>query len=125
LKIPGAFVIAYLNDKRIKITPAIAFKKGNGSIGADDFDPDMISFRVQIAASKGSISENYLKNIYSGKVAIDIINEDGWHKYSLLAGKTFQEALDLMKQIAVPGAFIVAYHKNIKIDLPTAVKLTK
>jgi hypothetical protein len=123
-KIPGAFVIAYLNGKRIKITPAIAFKKSyNPDISR--LNPELIRFRVQIAASEVKLLDKYIQNIYNGSEHIDIIREEGWYKYSLMAGKTFEEAKNLLARINVPGAFIVAYHQDTKIDLPIAIRLTK
>lgn len=123
-KIPGAFVIAYLNGKRIKITPAVAFRSSAAS-ETSGLRADLVEFRIQIAASKAKISDNLLSNIYSGSQSIDVITEEGWYKYSIAAGKTFDQAKSLLKQVNVPGAFIVAYHQNTKIDLPIAIKLTR
>ena len=122
--IPGVFVIAYLNGKRIKITPAIAFKKFTVKTDITTLNPNLIQYRIQIASSKTMLSDNYLKNIYNGTVKIEVIKEDGWNKYMLLAGKTFKEANDLLKKVSVPGAFIVVYHQNKRIDVQTAIKLT-
>ncbi|HEY4788197.1 MAG TPA: hypothetical protein VIH57_19215 [Bacteroidales bacterium] len=123
--IPGAFVIAYLNGKRIKITPVIAYKNYKGNIKKEDLNADLISYRIQIAASKTLLSANYLKNIYSGSLKIEMIREDGWNKYYLPAGETYEGAKNLLKQIAVPGAFILAYQQNKRIDVQAATKLTK
>jgi hypothetical protein len=124
-KIPGAFVIAYLNGRRIMITPAMAYRKSLGYNKTEGLTPALIRYRIQIGASKIPVSEGYLKNMYSGPIAIDVMKEEGWYKYSLLAGKTFQEAQNLLNQVSIPGAFIVAYHKNMKVEIHTAIKLTK
>jgi hypothetical protein len=53
------------------------------------------------------------------------LKEDGWIKYYLPAGKTFTEAKNLLTQISIPGAFILAYYQNTRIEVSTATKLTK
>jgi hypothetical protein len=122
--VPGVFVVAYLNGKRIKITPAIVSKKHQDE-NIDGIQPDKIEFRVQLVVSKNSLDASVLKNIYNGPIAIDTIEEDGWLKYSLLAGNKLSDALELLKSINVPGAFVVSYYNRQKLNLHTAIKLTK
>lgn len=115
LTVPGAFVIAYLHGKRIKITPAIAYKHRVKL--PTNLISDQIVYRLQIVASKVELSENILHNIYSGNLSIDKIYEDGWYKYSLFCGNKYKEAIKLLKSVAIPGAFIVAYYHNKKINV--------
>ncbi len=116
LKIPGAFVIAYLNGTRIKITPAIAFKhkKINKTPSASAHQG---TFRLQLAASRIRMNEKFLKNIYNGNIAIDTIFEDNWFKYSIICGNNYSDALKLMRQLTIPGAFIVEYENNRKVKI--------
>jgi hypothetical protein len=125
--VPGVFVVAYLNGKRIKITSSfVSSKLTSDSTDAEEgIQPDKIVFRIQLVASKKELSASTLKNIYNGSIAIDTIQEDGWLKYSLLAGNKLSDALELLKSINVPGAFIVSYYNNQKLNLHTAIKLTK
>ena len=124
-KIPGVFVIAYLNGKRIKITPAIAYKKFVPQSVPASLKAELIKYRIQIASSKTLLSDNYIKNIYSGPEKIEILKESGWNKYMLTAGKTYKEASELLKKISVPGAFIVAYQQDTRIELQSAIKITQ
>jgi hypothetical protein len=124
--VPGVFVVAYLNGKRIKITPAVVSKKSIPETeNIDGIQPEKIEFRIQLLASKESLGAETLKNIYNGPITIDTIEEDGWLKYSLMAGNKLSDALDLLKSVNVPGSFIVAYYNNQKLNLRTAIKLTK
>jgi hypothetical protein len=126
--VPGVFVVAYLNGKRIKITPAIVSKKLTTEYPEENTEgilPDKIEFRVQLVVSKNTLDASVLKNIYNGPLAIDTIEEDGWLKYSVLAGNKLTDALELLKSINVPGAFIVSYYNHQKLNLRTAIKLTK
>lgn len=122
--IPGVFVIAYLNGKRVKITPAIAYKRFSAKSAPSSLNPELIKYRIQIVSSKNTLSDTYIKNIYNGPVPVEIIKENGWNKYMLAGGKTFREANELLKKIVVPGAFIIAYHQETRIDIQTAIKLT-
>ena len=123
--IPGVFVIAYLNGKRIKITPAIAYKKFSVKTNIASLDPSQIRYYIQIVASKTLLSDNYINNMYNGPNKIDVFKEGDWNKYLVLAGKTFKEADVLLKKISVPGAFILAYHKGSRIEVQTAIQLTQ
>ena len=124
-KVPGAFVIAYLNGKRIKITPASTGPR-TAQFYAEysKYNPENIVFRLQIAASKIKLSQQHLKNIYDGPVQIDERYEDGWFRYSLRAGKNIEEARVFTDKVNIPGSFITAYHLDEKIDLMVAIKLT-
>lgn len=115
IKVPGAFIIAYLNGIRIKITPAIAYKQKNFINNLNYSKNKNLIFRIQIAASKIVISEKYLKNIYNGPMQVDKINEDGWYKYSINCGNDYVNALKIIKNISIPGAFISIYENNKKI----------
>lgn len=123
--IPGAFVIAYLKGKRIKITPGIAYKRFVSTIKAENLNPALVSYRIQIISSKVVLSDDHIKNIYNGPLKVMKLREDGWNKYYLYAGKTFVEAKNLLNQISIPGAFILAYYQHTRIEVSTATKLTK
>lgn len=123
--IPGVFVIAYLNGKRIKITPAIAYKKFSTKNVPNPAKSDQIRYFIQIAASKTNLSDNYLKNIYNGPVKIEIKKEGEWNKYVLPAGKTYQEASETLKNASIPGAFIIVYQNDTRIELQKAIKITQ
>jgi hypothetical protein len=116
-------VAAYLNGKRIKLTPSATGEWIDESLPAD-IRPEQIQFRVQIAASHNELSSAILKNIYKGTSEILSVYEDGWYKYSILAGNTLGEALEMVKNTDVPGAFIVTYYNNQKINLLSAIRLT-
>lgn len=123
VSVPGAFIAAYLNGKRIKLTPSRTGDWKNESLPAD-IRPELIQFRVQIAASHNELSASILKNIYNGTAEILSVYEDGWYKYAVLAGNTLGQALEMAKNIDAPGAFIVAYYNNQKINLLSAIRIT-
>ena len=118
----GAFVIAYLNGKRIKISPAIAYKRPL-HLFLQNINPSQIQFKLQLTTSKVELDEKALKNIYSGYLKVEKINEKGLYKYQLSCGNSYNEALKILKTSSISGAYIVAYYNNNKIDIKYAIKL--
>ncbi len=108
LKVPGAFVIAYVNGKRIKITPAIVYKRQIKNEQSAVSNSQSVNYRIQIAASHVPLSESILKSFYTGDLKLDTIQEDGWYKYSFNAGNNYKNAQKLFKTLAIPGSFIVS-----------------
>jgi hypothetical protein len=124
--VPGAFVVAYLNGKRIRITPSNLYgKQSMDYIIPANINPKLIEYKIQIAASKYPLSHSTLQKIYSGPQTIETRNENGWYKYVIHAGNTLRSARDMVNQINVPEAFMVTYYQNEKINLITAIRLTK
>jgi len=122
--VSGAFVIAYLNNKRIKITIPMVGTYKSTIIPSLEKSDDLI-FRIQIAASKHPLSQKNIQKIYSGEYTIDKISEDGWFKYSFAVGSNFKKAQEIAEKKKIPGAFIIGYVKNKKIDLKEAIKISK
>ena len=121
-KIQGAFVVSYLNGKRLAITPAMV-RNNQGSTESTEFKEDKdVEFRLQIGASKVKLSDKYLVNMYNGDRKIELLEEEGWYKYSVKAGKTYSEAKEFQKLAGIPGAFVVAYKGKQRLELRTAIK---
>jgi hypothetical protein len=64
-------------------------------------------YRVQIAAGKNPLSQNLLRKVYSGNKEINVVNEEGWNKYSIGDFSNWEEANKFRKECGVSGAFIV------------------
>jgi hypothetical protein len=77
-------------------------------------------YKVQIAADKKKMSENMLKNLYRGSEQIDLIEEDGWYKYSVGKLNSYEKAANLKKTVEAKGSFIVAYNNGVKVSLHAA-----
>jgi hypothetical protein len=119
VNVPGAFVIAYLNGKRIKILKPTS--------GFTQYQTDAnVNFKVQIAASKKPLSKKYLNNIYlDNNNNVEELLEDEWYKYSISFGPDLNSALKFIESQNIPGAFITSYLGNNKIELKEALKLNK
>lgn len=76
-----------------------------------------IIYKIQIAVDKKPLSQHVLSKMYAGNKNIKIVNEDGWHKYTIGDFNTFLEADEYRKKIGVSQAFVVSYEDEVKVDL--------
>lgn len=121
VKIPGAFVIAYLNGKRIQILSTNVSNVSSEYYGKGQ----NITFKVQIAASKSPLNKKYIGHIYSGAQNVEENQEEGWYKYSIVVGPSLQAAKQFIENENIPGAFITAYIGEKRIELKEALKINK
>lgn len=66
------------------------------------------AYRVQIAASKTSLSEEELKQRYQGNMEVEEIRHDGWCKYLIGNFTLFSEAKKIKESCGVPDSWVVA-----------------
>ncbi len=112
LNVNGAFVVAFVNGKKINKTRKLAYTESSKNESTEG----EIEFRVQIAASKVILSDEILKTIYAGSEELIMTEEDGWYKYSLYAGNNYEQAWEKAKSTGIRGAFINAYKNGNKIN---------
>jgi hypothetical protein len=81
-----------------------------------------IVFRVQIAAHTSPIELTYIKqNLYFGDLPVREALEDNWYKYSIGEFDNFNQANNLLKQIQVNKAFVVAYQEGKRLPIKDAL----
>lgn len=90
-------------------------EKDIASIG----EPGEVIFRVQIAANRTELSQRALSRMYYGTKSLEVINENGWYKYSVGDFSTYDEASAFRKKSGVSNAFIVGYRKDSEIRRKT------
>jgi uncharacterized protein YpmB len=81
-----------------------------------------VIYRVQLAANKTQLSQRALSRMYYGDKSVEMINEEGWYKYSVGDFTTYDEANQFRKSSGMSKAFIVAYRKGVRF---TAVPLSE
>lgn len=108
-----AFIVAYKDG--IKMDMAYA-KRGTEYSGTGT-PHGQITYKVQVAAAKNAISEENIKNIYTGSLEIGEIQEEGWYKYSIGSYTSYEDAASLRDVSGVSDAFVVAYINGRKLDL--------
>jgi len=121
------FVVAYEDGQKLNLADAMRKSRsiesqvrtrGRGVL-------DEIFFSVQIAASRFMISKNDLKDIYNGTEPVTLVIEDNWYKYRLKTGTSYDRARQVKQTCNVPGVFIVAYKRGLKIQLDRAIQESK
>ncbi len=128
INVPGAFVVAFLNGKKINVSKALVssnadeYSSSSSVQNTSQATHDLV-FRIQIAASESNIDDNELKKIYNGSENIEVVEEDGWYKYTINCGSSYKLASKLLNDLAIPGAFITVYHFGQKISIKDALKL--
>lgn len=117
-KVEGAFIISYLNGKKMLYYKALQLEKTNAeSLQQLLSDVSNDHFRVQIAASHRPMSHEELRRIYPNIDHIAMIFEEGWFKYSVEAGADLRGAWMLAYQTQIQGAFVVRYRHGQRISL--------
>jgi hypothetical protein len=74
-------------------------------------DEDVI-YRVQIAANRTELSQRALSKMYYGQKTVEMVNENGWYKYSVGDFATYEEASKFRNSTGMSNAFVVAYRKG-------------
>lgn len=80
---------------------------------------DEVIYRVQIAANRNQLSQRALSRMYYGNKDIEMINENGWYKYSVGDFNSYDEASQFRKSSGISNAFVVAYRKGTRFKAGT------
>jgi hypothetical protein len=114
--VKNAFIVSYRKGKQFvpiqakkDIIPVSAIGNGNMPAG--------LIFRIQVAAARSPLTKEQLARIYTGPYAIEMIEEEGWYKYQTLGLRLYSDALKILTNVPVKGAFISAYEDGNKINL--------
>lgn len=75
---------------------------------------DEVIYRVQIAANKSELTQKALSKMYYGNKNVEMLNENGWFKYSVGDFSSYEEANNFRKQSGMSNAFVVAYRKGTR-----------
>lgn len=108
------FISGYSNKKgRLAI---LSIKRQ--MLGPFDTTNYSIVYRVQIAASKQPLSNETITALYKGFNPINVVQEDGWYKYSIGDFIYFNEAKITKDSCGTKDAFIMPYHNQKRIPWP-------
>lgn len=115
--VQGAFIVAFVNGNKINSRNAIIDSEQNSFSFINLNIPENITFRVQVAACRNEIPVEELKKIFENPEQLETISEEGWYKYSLNCRNDYGKACQILKNIAVEGAFIAAYNNGERVSL--------
>jgi N-acetylmuramoyl-L-alanine amidase len=100
-------------------------KTDSSASGNNPANEKGVFFRIQLKTSPVAIKTNHPS--FKGRKDIREYKQDGSFKYTAGNAKTFEEALDLQKQLRAQGfkdAFVVAFSNGKRISVDDARKLT-
>lgn len=124
----GGFIVAYNNGAKIALRDAISSNREIESLvnrsGRRGNVKDA-EYHVQLAASRNPMPDTELSDLYKGGEQVFVIIENGWYKYHLKAGNSFELAQKLKQNCNVNGAFIVGYVRAERADLRRAIQENK
>jgi len=122
--VKGAFISAYEDGNKINLFEGVvknrALERAVKTSGRRDLSET--EFHVQIAASKMPIRQEEFSRIYSGTEPISLVIEEGWYKYRIKAGNSYEQATRIKATCGVEKAFIIAYRQARKITLYEALQ---
>jgi hypothetical protein len=127
--VKNAFIVAYRKGQKfvpggISDMVSAQYEKTAPDIITSRYDVGLI-FRVQVAANRVPLTRKQLSWIYKDDYPVEMIYEDGWYKYQVLGVRLFSDALRILRNSQVKGAFIVAYDEGVKHNLYAAVSRSK
>jgi hypothetical protein len=116
--VKNAFIVAYRKGKRF--IPGSAEVESvslpTAATGEKNMPAGLI-FRIQVAATRAPLTKEQVVRIYPGHYSVEMVEEENWYKYQLMGVRLYSDALAILKDIPVKGAFISAYEDGVKIRL--------
>lgn len=120
-KVPDAFVVAYVNNDRVKnIKDAIKMESNGPAMPVETKTSGITekgsSYSIQIAASERELSAGSLKNQFGLNDAVIKTSHNGLYKYVIGSYTSYQDAKAKLSEIRakVSDAFIVKYVNGIR-----------
>lgn len=128
VNVKGSFIAAYNNNDKINLLDAVRqskiLEKEVQTYGRRGRIRD-VEFHVQVAASKIPLRADEILRIYPGNYKTTLVFEEGWYKYRIKAGSSYEEAESIKQGCGVDKAFIVAYDRAVKTALYKAINKTR
>jgi hypothetical protein len=127
--VKNAFIVAYRKGQKfvpggISDIVSAQYAETATDLITSRYDVGLI-FRVQVAANRVPLTREQLSRIYKDDYPVEMMYEDGWYKYQVLGVRLFSDALRILRNAQVRGAFIVAYDEGVKHNLYAAASRSK
>jgi len=111
--------VASLTDDRSEQQPAPQQESGKQNAAAASEsqpaqpDPD-VEFRIQLAASRTTLTKENIAKLCPKPYTIARSEENGWYKYYIAAGNSYEESKKVLRECGAEKAFIVPYKERTK-----------
>jgi hypothetical protein len=119
--------VASLTDARSEQqpTPQQETGKQNAAAGSESqseqANPD-VEFRIQLAASRTTLTKENIAKLCPKPYTIARSEENGWYRYYIAAGNSYEQAKKVLRECGAEKAFIVPYKNGQKITIAEASK---
>ncbi|RXQ91574.1 SPOR domain-containing protein [Ancylomarina salipaludis] len=87
--------------------------------------PILISYKIQIAASKIAMKDAELRKLYQGKETIESSYDGEWYRYTIGNFERIEDAIYLKDRSRVDKAFIVSFENDIRRKIISNYSLYK
>jgi len=93
-----------------------------GVVAQPQQTPSEVEFRIQLAASRTPLSREKVAMLCSKTYRVDMAEENGWYKYHIVAGNSYEEAKNILSECGADKAFITPYKNGQRITLSEATQ---
>jgi hypothetical protein len=84
--------------------------------------PSEVVYRIQVAASRTPFTKDKIEKLCARPYTMGTAEENGWYKYYIVAGNSYQEAKKILRECGVQNAFIVPYKNGRRITISEATQ---
>jgi len=91
-----------------------------GNDGQPPKDLPEVEYRIQVAASKTPLTKEKVAQLCSKSYTIGMVEENGWCRYHIVAGNSYEQAKKILRECGVEKAFIVTYKNGRRITISEA-----
>jgi len=78
--------------------------------------PD-VEFRIQVAASRTPLTKEKVDNLCSKSYTMGVTEENGWYRYHIVAGNSYEKAKKILRECGVEKAFIVPFKNGKRVTI--------
>jgi hypothetical protein len=78
--------------------------------------PD-VEFRIQVAASRTPLTREKMANLCSKSYTMGMTEENGWYRYHIVAGNSYEKAKKILRECGVEKAFIVPFKNGKRVTI--------
>lgn len=79
-----------------------------------------VVYRIQVAASRTLLTKEKVANLCSNSYTMGVTVENGWYKYHIVAGNSYEQAKKILRECGVEKAFIVPFKNGNRITIAEA-----
>ncbi len=115
MSVSGAFILAFVNDKKVHVSQAIEWQNKKMSTKLEK-RKNKIVYRLRIGISTEPFSDLQMKKLKSGGKPIVIVDYGSWFTYTVGDFDTKKEAIKFKKIKGLTNATVVAYKNGKSIE---------